>query len=128
MLDTLLHLFNPTLCPETESTTPQDLADVKNAFAGLRLPGRVRWFVSEIASHYSGCEPSGIYIVIDPPCTLRLPRLRLDRNRGGVRLMTDEEGEEPAVCRFPTLAAALSTLRRELGARVANVEAYKQSV
>ena len=122
MPDTLLHSSNLTLCPE--STTPQDLADVKKAFADLRLPGRVRWFIGEIASHYSGCEPSGIRIVITPPCTLRLPTLRLDRNRGGVRLMAHEEGKEPTVCRFPTLAAALATLQRELGARVASVAPY----
>ena len=125
MLDTLLHPSKPTLHPE--NTTPQDFADVRRVFADLRLPGRVRWFISEIESDYSGCEPSGVHIVIIPPCTLRLPRLYLDRNRGGVRLMAHEEGEEPAVCRFPTLAAALATLRRELGARVASVETYKPS-
>ena len=110
----LLHPSKPTL--HLESTTPQDLVDVQRKFAGLRLPGRVRWFIREIASDFDGCEPSGIYIVVRPPSTLRLPSFRLDRNRGGVRLMIREEGGEPAVCRFPTLAAALATLRREVGA------------
>ena len=119
MLDTLLYPAKLTLCPE--STTPRDLADVQKAFADLRLPGRVRWFISEIESGFSECGPVGIYIVIDPPCTLRLPSFRLDHNRGGIRLTAREDGEEPAVCRFPTLAAALATLRREVGARVASV-------
>ena len=119
MSDTLLHPSKPAL--HLESTTPQDLADVQEAFAGLRLPGRVRWFSSEVESGFSERRPVGIYIVVHPPCTLRLPSFRLDRNRGGVRLMTREEGEEPAVCRFPTLAAALATLRREVGAKVASV-------
>ena len=119
MSDTLLHPSKPAL--HLESTTLQDLADVQKAFAGLRLPGEVRWFIREIASDFDGCEPSGIYIVVRPPCTLRLPSFRLDRNRSGVRLMTREEDGEPVVCKFPTLAAALATLRREVGARVASV-------
>ena len=123
MSDRFLHPSKPAF--HLESTTLQDFADVQEAFAGLRLPGRVRWFIREIASDSDGCEPSGIYIVVRPPCTLRLPSFRLDRNRGGVRLMTREEDGEPVVCRFPTLAAALATLRREVGARVANVEIYK---
>lgn len=125
MLDTLLHPSKLTLYPE--NTTPQDFADVRKVFADLRLPGRVRWFISEIEGDHGGYEPSGVHIVITPPCTLRLPTLRLDRNRGGVRLMAREESEEPAVCRFATLAAALATLRRELGARVASVETYNPS-
>ena len=123
MLDTLLyHSSKPTL--HLESTSLQDLADVQKVFAGLRLPGRVRWFIREIASDSDGCEPSGIYIVVRPPYMLRLPSFRLDRNRGGIRLMAHEEGEEPAVCRYPTLAAALATLRREVGVRVASVAPY----
>lgn len=123
MSDTLLHPSKPTLCPE--STTLQDLADVQEAFASLRLPGEVCWFIREIASDFDGCEPSGIYIVVRPPYTLRLPSFRLDRNRGGIRLMAREKGEEPAVCRFPTLADALATLRREVGARVASLKTYE---
>ena len=123
MLDTLLYHSKPTL--HLESTSLQDLADVQKVFAGLRLPGRVRWFIREIASDSDGCEPSGIYIVVRPPYTLRLPSFRLDRNRGGIRLMAHEEGEEPAVCRYPTLAAALATLRREVGARVASLKSYE---
>ena len=105
-----------------ESTSANDFADLRDLLDTLRPSPRRRWAVMEREDTSATHGTSRRHLVVWPPCGLPLPEFQVKRVGDKVEVTAFEENGAVLACRFTSMPAALATLRRELGARLAPVE------